>query len=581
MNISVKKIKKIKISYESVNPDTGVSDDFILRINPDENNESVKFSLTDIDARDDDRTVGRKYYVKINGSSTKKDFPTPPISEGDDDLYNMSILVSEFTEDDNVVQFYYDTTAVGNETFNNPVGDIKFFGEVEASALGVRLEAPGLESTTDQAFWDYIKSARLDFNGYKNFLNGLMCGDVDFKYKRYGNTQKDDTYLESFDRSRARINSTFIGTDSYNVIKFATEAYMLKVSGIDKSKLGMYLKGNNNSLPYYDRVIQAVEDYFDNEICASPLYNVDPFMIELIWNFWMEQGMLVETMKLISMRFRNFRGNRRVDLLQRFDTDPLRPLSHILWGYTQDIQHQLLSEQRAHEYLHEYGLLTLGENLGRIDPVDSRSKFLEGFHNLLNCCSIYFKEVDDMTRKADAFPILNSLKEVHLLLAEGNHNAYGNLTWTARHEMMIQQYILSRSEMREFMGGKVMVPYNELWMDRVDTVRNIQQWGSTSITYFYELAVYGEQILLSVRLGDWSDVTLTSNNAANWALAFRDSIQRYIHALRVATGIDLSVDHIQSVKNIAVQPALLIQDRARPYALPKQQQRGYIPLNRY
>ncbi|MBD0352786.1 MAG: hypothetical protein ICV65_16705, partial [Flavisolibacter sp.] len=200
-------------------------------------------------------------------------------------------------------------------------------------------------------------------------------------------------------------------------------------------------------------------------------------MIELIWSYWLKQGMLVQTMNVINLRFQNINGNNYGDRLARFDVDPLRPLSHILWGYIQDEQHRLSLPRRLYEYDHEYGLTLTGRAVPRIAPVDSRVPFLGAFHSLLNQCTIYFHESDDTTRIADAFPILNSLREVHLLLAEGNHNAYGNLTWTARHEMLMQQYILSRSEMREFLGGRVMVPYAETWMDRVDTIRNIQGWG--------------------------------------------------------------------------------------------------------
>lgn len=455
----------------------------------------------------------------------------------------------------------------GKITSETRIGNVESDITTSDDIQDIRIERPGIQQTDDEVLWSYVKSSKLNFTNYRDFLNTLLCSD---SLLPDGATFVRNTYREQ---------SPFVGIDAYNVIKFATQAYMLRVFGISGSGLSGYLSSAGN-LPYYQKVIDALDDYFIDDSACSPLYNRNPFMIELIWNFWMEQGMLVETMKLISMRFRNYRGSRRVDLLQRFDTDPLRPLSHILWGYTQDSQHRLLSEQRAHEYLHAYGLLTLGENMGNIMPADSRSKFLDAFHNLLNCCCIYFKEADDTTRIADAFPVLNSLKEVHLLLAEGNHNAYGGLTWTARHEMLIQQYILSRTEMREFIGGKVMVPYNEPWMDRVDTMRNIQGWGGTSITNFYELAVYGEQILLSIRLGDWSDVALTSANAANWALGFRDAIQRYIHSLRVATGIDLSVDQVQTLPRLATQPALLIQERARPQPAP-QAQRGYIPLNRY
>ena len=52
---------------------------------------------------------------------------------------------------------------------------------------------------------------------------------------------------------------------------------------------------------------------------------------------------------------------------------------------------------------------------------------------------------------ADAFPVLNALREVHLLLAEGANNQYRDLPWTARGEMLMQQWLLARPEFREFL----------------------------------------------------------------------------------------------------------------------------------
>ena len=355
---------------------------------------------------------------------------------------------------------------------------------------------------------------------------------------------------------------------------------MLAKFGLDTSQLSSYL--NNGKLPYYDIIVSKLRDDKSIADLIDPAFNPDtfnpdeeddcevrsferiynPIMIELIWSYWMEQAMLVQTINVINLRFQNIKGKSYRDPLVRFNTDPLRPLSHILWGYIQDEQHRLSLPRRLNEYDHEYGLTLTGRAVPRINPVDSRVRFLEAFHSLLTQATIYFHESDDTTRIADAFPILNSLKEVHLLLAEGNHNAYGNLTWTARQEMLMQQYILSRPEMREFLGGRMMVPYPETWMDRVDTMRNIQGWGGTGVVHYYELAVHGELILLSIRYGNWADVTLDRNNAANWAQKFRNSIQRYIHAYRAATGVDLSVDQIvQLPNNYAAQPANLIQSR--------------------
>jgi hypothetical protein len=172
---------------------------------------------------------------------------------------------------------------------------------------------------------------------------------------------------------------------------------------------------------------------------------------------------------------------------------------------------------------------------------ERRSKFLEAFHNLLHEAHKFFKESDDTTVIADGFPVLNSLKEVHLLLAQGAHNQFGDLPSTARAEMLIQQWLLARPEMREFLGGRIMVPYTEAWMDRVDTMKTLQGWSDVTITHFRDLGVFGEQILLSIRYGAWISVN-DPVAAANWARYWRPEIQSYIHAYRAVTGVDLTLD---------------------------------------
>ena len=121
-------------------------------------------------------------------------------------------------------------------------------------------------------------------------------------------------------------------------------------------------------------------------------------------------------------------------------------------------------------------------------PADSRSKFLEGFHNLLHMCSVFYKEDNDTTVIADAFPLLNALREVHLLLAQGAHNQFGDLPWTARVEMLMQQWLLARPEMRDFLQSRPMVPYTEAWMPQVDTMKTLQGWSDVTVTHFHDLA---------------------------------------------------------------------------------------------
>src|SRR5687768_10676854 len=60
--------------------------------------------------------------------------------------------------------------------------------------------------------------------------------------------------------------------------------------------------------------------------------------------------------------------------------------------------------------------------------------------------------------------------------------------------------------MREFLGGRPMVPFEEPWMDRVDTMKSLHRWSAASITHFARLATFGERLLLSSRLGAWNGI---------------------------------------------------------------------------
>lgn len=437
------------------------------------------------------------------------------------------------------------------------IGQLEFEIVPQTEVNTVRLARPGFEETADKELWNAIRSNSLNFREYSAFISKIMC-------ERDDTIIYDDGIFGKGKRKGAMNRSPFIGAKQYNLLKFGTEFYMLSRSTLNPDDIRGYLSGHN-TFPYYESISDSLEE-IEKEYKHGDCEKVKkqrlktPFFIELIWSYWMEQGMLVQTMNLICLRFQNI-DNGNLGPLARLDLNPLRILSQLFWDYIQDQQHHLSLPRRVREYDHEYGLTLQGRAVPAFVPADSRSKFLEAFHSLLTTASIFFKEADDTTRIADAFPVLNSLKEVHLLLAEGNHNAYGNLTWTARHEMLMTQYIISQEETRIFLGGRPMVPYPENWMDRIDTVRNMMGWGSTSITYFYDLAIHGEKILLAIRYGNWSDANMPAASAANWAIAFRDSIQKYIHGYRTVTGVDLSADSNTNNATRSIQPSALIQRR--------------------
>jgi hypothetical protein len=309
------------------------------------------------------------------------------------------------------------------------------------------------------------------------------------------------------------------------------------------------------------------------ETCSGIIHEklTKPCFLELIWSYWHEEGMLVQTMNAIGQRFQNVRGARGNPLAQ-IEIDPLRPLNNLLWGYLQEEQHRLTVRRRVYEYDHHYGLSLYGLAVPEFAPADSRSKFLEAFHNLLQICGAFFKQDDDTTVVADGFPVLNALRDVHLILSEGAHNQYGDLPWTARMEMLMQQWLLARPEFREFLPTRIMVDYPEPWMDRVDAMKKLQGWTDVSVLHFRNLGMFGEQILLAIRFGAWSDVN-DPVQAANWARYWRAEIQGYIHAYRAVTGVDITDTSETTARLRYVMPSVHLRNRlaSQAGALPSAQ----------
>jgi hypothetical protein len=163
---------------------------------------------------------------------------------------------------------------------------------------------------------------------------------------------------------------------------------------------------------------------------------------------------------------------------------------------------------------------------------------------------------------ADGFPVLNALKEVHLILSQGAHNQFGDLPWVSRQEMLMEEWLLSRPEFRDFLPTRVMVAYPELWMHRVDAMKTLQGWGDTSVMHFRDLGVFGEQLLLSIRYGNWNNV-FDRNQATNWARYWRQEVANYIHAYWAVTGVDLrsEVTDIQRREDRFAQPSELLRRR--------------------
>jgi len=456
-------------------------------------------------------------------------------------------------------------------------------------------------------FWTKIRegTTRISFSYYEDFINDLFCANP--KYFEGLELQE----LDQVQRKSQRLGSHVSGVAAYQLLRTATEAFLLMHCGalmdrnsffganlvpdpvkrrgivareLDEERrrlgeeslnvggiidglnryLGASRLGTLTVLPYFENVIKTsfsrrdlgakhplCEGILDSRVSADSA----PCMLELIWSYWHEEGMLVQSLNMIALRFQNRMDPSGRNPLTALNLDPLRPLSNLLWGYVQDEYNRLTIQRRAYEYDNHYGLTLYGKAVQPLQSADSRTRFIEAFHQLLHRAGKFYLQDDDTTVRADAFPVLQALKEVHLLLAQGAHNQFGDLPWTARVEMLIQKWLLGRPEIGQFLNSRPMVPYTEGWMAPVDSIKKMFGWNDTSVSQFRDLGVFGEQLLLSARYGNWLEIN-DPTLAAEWARYWRPEVQSYVHSYRAATGADLTMAPVSTVP-----PGMLLRDR--------------------
>jgi hypothetical protein len=466
--------------------------------------------------------------------------------------------------------------------------------------VSVAMRRTATDVTEDLSLWVVIRKSTeaLSFNNYFRYMNFVLCGEPiggehhDFESNRL---------RERFERLSKERFLPFTDSEAYRLLKVATEAFVMVNCGValrnfhfDRHDIDLvarrvgtpvqlsglwhkYLHAVNGTpnatLPYLALIRDKMRDvplkssmfsHAANDLsenCFGILRDklTHPCLTELIWSYWHEEGMLVQSVNAIARRFQNVRGHGHHDPLANLEIDPLRPLNNLFWGFIQDEQHRLSVVRRNYEYDHEYGLRLEGRAVSHVRTADSRSKFIEAFHGLLNLCGSFYKQDDDTTVIADGFPVLNALKEVHLILSQGAHNQYGEAPSTSRIEMMMQQWMLGRPEFREFLPTRIMVAYPEPWMDRVDAMKKIQGWTDTSVLHFRNLGVFGEQVLLSIRYGAWSTLN-DPVHGTNWARFWRPEIQGYIHAYRSVTGVDLTAANVAGGVDTTL-PSVLLRRR--------------------
>ena len=392
-----------------------------------------------------------------------------------------------------------------------------------APVVKVALEASSSPASVHSDLWGFISKVteNLTFKKFSEYAKANS--NVFLAHPPYGTITYDDLHQLSTDF----VTETALGNE------FKSSAWSARpetAAGVLRS----YVTGRANTI---------TTDPFPEKIPGPYPLQLVP-LVELIYVYWLEEAMLFQSLNRILARFQNRRAPGGGDPLSRLAVSPLMPLRGLLWGLAEAEKDRLSLRRRAGEYEYQYGLQLIGRAVPPSELlVERRTQFLEAFHSLLNACHHFYKEHNDKTVDADAFPLLSNLRELHLVLAHGANNQFADASLAARIETLDVQWMLAQPEMREFLGGRTMVPYDEDWMDRVDTMKAMQGWSDTSVTHFYELAVHGEQLLLSVRHGQWNTsgaAGMKDTDAKNWALLWKPSVQRYIHAYRAVTGVDLS-----------------------------------------
>jgi hypothetical protein len=503
---------------------------------------------------------------------------TTPLAVGS---WLVSIRLTPFHDDDDD---HDAASARGDGDLYGDSGPIDVRARPFASGddVAVTMKRTAVPATTDQALWVAIRNSTnaIGFENYSQFIDLVMCGELRDAAGGLGLDQEEKRLLRRVDR---RTTLPFPNVNRFRLLKAATEVFLMINCGVDQDVFeGLDLAAESRRLnrtvsqedieqqfrdylvrvdtnrgdfikvlPYLglirlqlrDVAIVGLDDEADAaEACFGILAEklARPCFLELIWAYWTDEGGPLQAMKAISWRFQNrAAGPPGRDPLATMDIDPLRPLNNLMWGWIQDEQHRLTLSRRAYEYDHAYGLTLQTRQGPPVRGADSRSRFMEAFHHLMALASTFYAQDDNTTVIADGFPVLNALKETHLLLTQGAHNQYGDLPWTARHEMLMAEWILARPELKDFLATRTMVAYPEPWMDRVEAMNRLQNWSDASVVHFRDLAVFGEQLLLGIRFGAWATV-IEPEQAANWARYWRAEVQGYTHAYRAVTGQDLT-----------------------------------------
>jgi hypothetical protein len=257
---------------------------------------------------------------------TEFSFPVPGIPDGD---YDIDVTVTPDEE------FWSSSPPAGLVPPDNPIGNgttISVITGLIETETKVTLRRTFVGPTDDRALWPAIRNrtAAIGFDRYKKFIDCVFCVNPPLDPFTDART-KILSYLDNCPDEPAKPLSIY-GPYAYGVLKLATQIFLTLESGVVirdntdgkpkifdiekertrvndfsltvenlKHELQAYL-APADQLPYLDRIIKnliTLDAQNPDEVlpyCLGVLQFrlTAPSLIELIWSYWLEEGMLVQ-----------------------------------------------------------------------------------------------------------------------------------------------------------------------------------------------------------------------------------------------------------------------------------------------
>ena len=216
----------------------------------------------------------------------------------------------------------------------SPSRDVNMIG----GRLGVALQRTAAHHTLDQALWVAIRNRTraISFGPYRDFIDRVLCGRGS---RRSPASRSFDRRLQDLGREPARRGRVPAAQDGDRGVPAASSAASVHRAGRyehhrlfnrddESERLGEFVtidfvadeaarvpRHSRRSCPTSRGSSKPSFPEYRAAACAAIACSAasinEPCLIELIWSYWHEEGMLVQSMNAINRRFQNVRAPGR------------------------------------------------------------------------------------------------------------------------------------------------------------------------------------------------------------------------------------------------------------------------------